>query len=50
MTPAAGRLVAPFRQGVSKGYGWYLIVRPDRAADPSFQAFRRWILQAVAAS
>lgn len=47
---AAGRLVAPFRQAVSKGHGWYLIVRPDRAADPSFQAFRRWILQAVTAS
>lgn len=44
---AAGRLVAPFRQSVPKGHCWYLLVRPDRASDPSFQAFRRWIVQAV---
>jgi len=44
---AAGRLVAPFQQTVPKGHSWYLIVRPDRAADPSFQAFRSWIMRAV---
>lgn len=45
---AAGRLVAPFKQTVPKGHSWYLIVRPDRAADPCFQAFRSWIMRAVA--
>lgn len=44
---AAGRLVAPFKQSVPKGQSWYLLVRPDRAADPSFQAFRSWIMRAV---
>ncbi|MDF1793893.1 MAG: LysR substrate-binding domain-containing protein [Thalassobaculaceae bacterium] len=44
----AGRLVAPFKQSVPKGHSWYLIVRPDRATDPSFQAFRSWIMRAVA--
>lgn len=45
---AAGRLVAPFRRSVPKGQGWYLLVRPERAGDPSFQAFRRWIVRSVA--
>lgn len=43
----AGRLVAPFKQSVPKGHSWYLLVRPGREADPSFQAFRSWILRAV---
>ena len=45
---AAGRLVAPFRQSVPKNQSWYLLVRPGRETEPSFQAFRSWILRAVA--
>ncbi|WP_245701945.1 transcriptional regulator GcvA [Thalassobaculum litoreum] len=44
---AAGRLVAPFKQSVPKGQSWYLLVRPGRETEPSFQAFRSWILRAV---
>ena len=46
---AAGRLVAPFKQAVPKGHSWYLLVRPGRETEPSFQAFRSWILRAVTA-
>lgn len=46
---AAGRLVAPFKQAVPKGQSWYLLVRPGRETEPSFQAFRSWILRAVTA-
>jgi LysR family glycine cleavage system transcriptional activator len=46
---AAGRLVAPFATTVPKGGGWHLVYRPDRAAEPAFAAFRRWILAAAGA-
>ena len=41
---AAGRLVAPFRQSVSNGKQWHLVYRPERADNPTFCAFRDWIL------
>jgi LysR family glycine cleavage system transcriptional activator/LysR family transcriptional regulator of beta-lactamase len=41
---AAGRLVAPFSLTVPKGKAWYLICPPARRDDPSFQAFRDWLL------
>lgn len=41
---AAGRLVAPFATTVPKGMGWFLVYRPSRATDPTFAAFRRWIV------
>lgn len=44
---AAGRLVAPFAIPVPKREGWYLVYRPDRAAEPAFAAFRQWILRAA---
>lgn len=41
---AAGRLVAPFALTVPKGQAWYLICPPARRDDPSFLAFRAWLL------
>ena len=41
---AAGRLVAPFALTVPKGKAWYLIAAPARRDDPSFSAFREWLL------
>ncbi|MBR0681148.1 LysR family transcriptional regulator [Roseomonas eburnea] len=46
---AAGRLVAPFAVSVPKRMGWYLVYRPERATEPAFAAFRRWILAAAGA-
>jgi len=45
---AAGRLVAPFALAVPKGRRWYLVHRPERAAEPGFRAFRAWLLRAAA--
>jgi DNA-binding transcriptional LysR family regulator len=42
---AAGRLVAPFSLTVPKGKAWYLICPAARRDDPSFQAFRAWLLK-----
>jgi LysR family glycine cleavage system transcriptional activator len=44
---AAGRLVAPFGLTVSKGMRWYLVHRPQRAAEPAFAAFLDWITAAA---
>lgn len=44
---AAGRLVTPFPQSVSKGKGWYLVHQPFRAAEPAFAAFAQWITAAA---
>ncbi len=41
---AARRLVAPFTLTVPKGKAWYLICPPARREDPSFVAFRAWLL------
>jgi DNA-binding transcriptional LysR family regulator len=41
---AARRLVAPFALTVPKGKAWYLICPPARRDDPSFVAFRAWLL------
>jgi len=41
---AAGRLVAPFALTVPKGKAWYLICTPARRDDPTFRAFRTWLL------
>lgn len=40
---AAGRLVVPFGDAVSKGMSWYLVYRPEQERDEAFQAFRNWI-------
>lgn len=45
---AAGRLIAPFAQSVSKGEHWYLIYRAARENEAAFQAFRAWIVRAAA--
>jgi DNA-binding transcriptional LysR family regulator len=41
---AARRLVAPFAITVPKDQAWYLIASPARRDDPSFAAFRNWLL------
>ena len=41
---AARRLVAPFAITVPKDRAWYLIASPARRDDPSFAAFRTWLL------
>ena len=41
---AAGRLVAPFALTVPKGKAWYLICPPARRDDPTFLAFRAWLI------
>lgn len=45
---AAGRLVAPFALSVPKGERWYLVHRPERAAEPALAAFIAWITEAAA--
>jgi len=42
---AAGRLVAPFALTVPKGQAWYLIFAPARRDDPTFVAFREWLIE-----
>ncbi|MGI9423297.1 MAG: LysR substrate-binding domain-containing protein [Hyphomicrobiaceae bacterium] len=44
---AAGRLVSPFQQTVSKEEGWHLVYRPDLRDDPVFGPFRDWIIAAA---
>jgi len=44
---AAGRLVAPFAQSVSKGEEWFLVYREARRHEPAFTAFRDWMLRAA---
>ena len=36
--------MAPFALTVPKGKAWYLIAAPARRDDPSFSAFREWLL------
>jgi LysR family glycine cleavage system transcriptional activator len=43
----AGRLVAPFKQSVSKGEHWYLIYREARKDEAAFVAFHAWIMWAA---
>ncbi len=43
----AGRLVAPFKQTVSKGEQWYLVYREARQSEPAFTAFRAWLMRAA---
>lgn len=40
----AGRLVAPFTLSIPKGSSWYLVCHPSRLEEPSFTAFRQWII------
>jgi LysR family glycine cleavage system transcriptional activator len=44
---AAGRLVAPFAQSVSKGEEWFLVYREARQQEHAFIAFRDWMLGAA---
>lgn len=45
---AAGRLVAPFDHTVSNGDHWFLLYKEAGGTEPSFQAFRSWIMATVA--
>lgn len=40
---AAGRLVRPFAPAVSHDKGWYLVHRPELAAQPALAAFKAWV-------
>jgi len=44
---AAGRLVAPLPQGLSKGMAYHLVYLPENMAQPAVRAFRAWLLEAV---
>jgi LysR family glycine cleavage system transcriptional activator len=44
---AAGRLVAPFARSVPKGEEWFLVCREARRHEPTFTAFRDWMLHAA---
>lgn len=46
---AAGRLVAPLPQGLSKGMAYHLVYLPENMAQPAVRAFRAWLLQAISA-
>jgi LysR family glycine cleavage system transcriptional activator/LysR family transcriptional regulator of beta-lactamase len=46
---AAGRLVRPFGLGVSHDKGWYLVHRPELAAQPALAAFKAWVAKEAAA-
>jgi len=41
----AGRLVTPFDLGIPKDAAWYLVFRADRRNDPTFETFRRWLIE-----
>ena len=46
---AAGRLVVPFAAASApSGFGYYLTVHPDGAADPTIRLFRSWVMQRYA--
>jgi LysR family transcriptional regulator, glycine cleavage system transcriptional activator len=45
---AAGRLVAPLSQGLSKGMAYHLVYLPENMVQPAVRAFRAWLLEAVA--
>ena len=44
---AGHRLVAPLRQGLSKGMAYYLAYPPEAMTQPAVRAFRAWLLDAV---
>jgi LysR family glycine cleavage system transcriptional activator len=46
---AGNRLVAPLRQGLSKGLAYYLAYLPEAMTQPAVRAFRAWLLEAVGA-
>jgi LysR family glycine cleavage system transcriptional activator len=46
---AGNRLVAPLRQGVSKGLAYHLVYPPEAMTQPAVRAFRAWLLEAVGA-
>ena len=43
----AGRLVAPFALSVPKGESWYLVYDRNRADEPGFAVFRKWLLRTI---
>lgn len=45
---ADGRLVQPFAQTSSVGFGYWLAVPPERRSVPKIKRFREWLEQAVA--
>lgn len=45
---AEGRLVQPFAQVSSRGFGYWLVIPEDRRAIPKIKRFREWLLGAVA--
>jgi LysR family glycine cleavage system transcriptional activator len=45
---AAGRLIAPLPQGLSKGMAYHLVYLPETMTQPAVRAFRAWLLEAVA--
>jgi LysR family glycine cleavage system transcriptional activator len=44
---AAGRLIAPLPQGLSKGMAYHLVYLPENMTQPAVRAFRAWLLEAV---
>ena len=40
---AAGRLVAPFKRSITKGYQWHLVYRAEQVGMPGFSSFRDWV-------
>jgi LysR family glycine cleavage system transcriptional activator len=46
---AAGRLIAPLPQGLSKGMAYHLVYLPETMTQPALRAFRAWLLEAVSA-
>ncbi len=46
----AGRLIRPFDLAVPQERGWWLIHRPEIAADPALAAFRDWLINAAGVS
>ncbi|MCA1654464.1 MAG: LysR substrate-binding domain-containing protein [Sphingomicrobium sp.] len=45
---ADGRLVQPFAQVSSRGFGYWLVIPPERRSVPKIKRFREWLLAAVA--
>jgi len=45
---ADGRLVQPFAQVSTRGFGYWLVVPKERRSVPKIKRFREWLLKAVA--
>lgn len=45
---AEGRLVRPFEQASSRGFGYWLVIPEERRSVPKIKRFREWLLTAVA--